>query len=292
LVADHVLVVEQRILVEERGELVAELDLLGVHDAVGVDEFVDDTEQGLAVVVVEILEHLEGPELELGLDELADVLAVGDGLGEQLLDLAIDLLEHLDVVLVLALDRLEPGLGRELVALARVDPGGDDLAQVGPDERLLAEVELAVDVPAGREIEDDRFDLLLGDSGIGGELDHRCSVVPGSGWGDQPNPGSAVAWMLAGPRASRIPTRTVRITDHHAPHPCRLVGDERKGPLWGPPRAVEHHEPAPERAKRASGREADEAGSVYGRLRGLKSKGPRMREGPLTLPGLEPGIAA
>src|SRR5690606_3924523 len=34
---------------------------------------------------------------------------------------------------------------------------------------------------------------------------------------------------------------------------------------------VEHHEPAPERAQRASGREADDAGSVDGCPRGLKT---------------------
>ena len=128
LITDDVLVRDHRILLEQGGQLVAELDLFGVHDAVGTDELVDHGEQRPAVGRVEILEHLERAQLELGLDELADIFTVGHGLGEQLLDLSIDLLEHLDVVLVLALDHFEAILGIELFAVPRVDACADDLA--------------------------------------------------------------------------------------------------------------------------------------------------------------------
>ena len=161
--------VDHEVGVEELGEVVAERDLFGVGGAVGVDEAVDDGEQGLAVLVGKAGEQLEAAQLELGEDEALRVLAVGDGLGEQALDVVVDLLEALDVVLVLGLDALEADLGLE--GALGVDAGGDHLAQEGPDEGFFAEVELAVDVSAGRQIEDHRLDLLLGDGGIGVQMD-------------------------------------------------------------------------------------------------------------------------
>ena len=153
--------VDHELGVEELGEVVAKRDLLRVGGAVGVDQAVDDDEQGLAVVVAEPLEQLEAAQLELREHEALGVLAVGDGLGQQALDVAVDLLEALDVVLVLGLDALEAELVLE--GTPGVDAGGHQLAQEGADERLLAQVELGVDVAAGRQVKDDRLDLLLGD---------------------------------------------------------------------------------------------------------------------------------
>jgi hypothetical protein len=99
------------------------------------------------------------------------VLAVGDGLGQQALDVAVDLLEPLDVVLVLVLDALEAELGVER-ALA-VDARGHQLAQEGRMNAFSRRSNSVVDVPAGRQIKDDRLDLLLGDGGVGVDLDRR-----------------------------------------------------------------------------------------------------------------------
>ena len=163
--------VDQELGVEELGEVVAKRDLLRVGGAVGVDEAVDDDEQGLAVGVAEPLEQLEAAQLELREHEALRVLAVGDGLGQQALDVMVDLLEALEVVLVLGLDALEAELRVE--GALGVDAGGHQLAQEGPDEGLLAQVELGVDVAAGRQVENDRLDLLLGDLRVGVELDRR-----------------------------------------------------------------------------------------------------------------------
>ena len=67
----------------------------GCTAAVGVDQLVDRRQQLVLVVAIEALEDLVAAQLELRVDELLDVLAVGDGLVEQVLHAAVDLLEHL-----------------------------------------------------------------------------------------------------------------------------------------------------------------------------------------------------
>ena len=186
-------VVEDQLGAEELGEVVAEGRLVGVDLAVGGDELVDDLEQVAAALRVEVLEHLEAAQLELGEDEALRVLAVGDRLGHQVADLAVDLLEALDVVLVLVLDPLEAQLGVE--GAAGVDPRGDEVAEEGPDEGLLADVELRVDVPQRGEVEDQGLDLLLGDGGIGVELDHDVAPqdIAGAARENGPNAGQGRA---------------------------------------------------------------------------------------------------
>ena len=53
------------------------------------------------------------------------------------------------------------------------------------DEVLLGRVEVAVDVAEGRQVEDDRVHLLLGDGGIGAEGHHggTDSTAPRQGRG-------------------------------------------------------------------------------------------------------------
>ena len=172
--------------VEQGLELVPELLLRGVDAAIRVDQLVDRGQQLLLVIVIEALEDLVAAELELGVDELLDVLTIGHRLGEQILDAAIHLLEHLVEVAHELVDHVVTGLGvgirhRELGA------GRDELADVDPHERLLGEVELAIDVPERRQVEDDRVHLLLGDLWIGAEGEHR--------------PRQLAPWVAVGARA-------------------------------------------------------------------------------------------
>ena len=163
--------------VEQRLELVAELLLRRVDAAVGVDQLVDRREQLVLVVAVEALEDLVAAQLELGVDELLDVLAVGDGLVEQLLARcgrpARTPRGSALVNLLITSSRVFGSASGIAVLRAR----GDQLADVDPDERLLGEVELAIDVPERGQVEDDRVHLLLGDVGIRAEREHRPSEL-------------------------------------------------------------------------------------------------------------------
>ncbi len=78
---------------------------------------------------------------------------------------------------VLLLDLFEPKLGIE-VALG-VDPRSDELAQERADEGLLSKIEFRIDVAAGRQVENDGLDLLLGDLRILAQLDHEPNLSAG-----------------------------------------------------------------------------------------------------------------
>ena len=78
--------------------------------AIGVDQLVDRRQQLVLVVAVEALKDLVAAQLELRVDELLDVFAVGDGLVEQPLHAAVDLLEHLVEVRRELVDDLVAGL--------------------------------------------------------------------------------------------------------------------------------------------------------------------------------------
>ena len=82
----------------------------------------------MLVVAIEALEDLVAAQLELRVDELLDVLAVGDRLVEQLLDAAIDLLEHLVEV--------RDELVDDLVARLRIGIGHRDLARAVTSWRM------------------------------------------------------------------------------------------------------------------------------------------------------------
>ena len=83
----------------------------------------------MLVVAIEALEDLEAAQLELRVDELLDVLAVGDGLVEQPLHAAIDLLEHLVEVRRELVDDLVAGLVVG-VGQRQLRARGDELADV------------------------------------------------------------------------------------------------------------------------------------------------------------------
>ena len=131
----------------------------------------------MLVVAIEALEDLVAAQLELRVDELLDVLAVGDRLVEQLLHAVVDLLEHLvevrDELVDHLVARLRIGIGHR-----RLRARGDELADVDPDERLLGEVELAIDVPERGQVEDDRVHLLFGDVGVRAERQHSPRRAP------------------------------------------------------------------------------------------------------------------
>ena len=56
---------------------------------------------------------------------------------------------------------------------------GDELLDVVADEVLLGRVEVAVDVPERRQVKDDRLHLVLGELGIGAEVEHGAPSVNG-----------------------------------------------------------------------------------------------------------------
>src|SRR3569623_412192 len=193
--------VDRRRVIEQRFDLVAELLLARVDRAVGVDQLVDRRQQLVLVVAIERLEDLVRAELELRVAELLDVFTVGHGLVEQRLDAALDLLEHLVEVTRELVDDLVAGL-RIGVGHRELRARGDELADVDPDERLLGEVELAIDVPECSQVEDDRVHLLFGDVWIRAEREHRPKACPDR---RQACKGGAVYDLAVGTRPVRAP---------------------------------------------------------------------------------------
>ena len=61
----------------------------------------------------------------------------------------------------------------------RLRARADELADVDADERLLGEVELAVDVTKRGQVEDDRVHLLLGHLRVRAEREHLAASLPG-----------------------------------------------------------------------------------------------------------------
>ena len=131
----------------------------------------------------------------------------------------------------------------------------DELADVDPDERLLGEVEVAVDVPERGQVEDDRVHLLLGDVGIRAEREHRTELAPSA----RATPcwdmiiscaGGYLLWSRSARhrhRRRRSPSSGVPFwSEQAAQRPCaRRLGGPRAASADGPPaRRPAHVAPA------------------------------------------------
>jgi hypothetical protein len=142
---------------------------------------------------VELLEDLEAANLELAVDEVLLRVVRRDGFREEILHALIDAFEHFVEVRRELLDHL--GLdGGVRVLHGPFGAAPDELADEVLHERFLFRVEVAVDVPERRQIEDHGVHLLLGDSRIVGE-DHARDGTPAR----------ATAWSVIDARMSAPP---------------------------------------------------------------------------------------
>ena len=120
---------------------------------------------------IETLKYFETSYFELGVHEGRWIFVLLYRLGEKFLDSLVDSLEHLQEVRGEFVDdlRAECGAG---AGHGGAGPVLDQLADVGTNEALLRRVEIAIDVPECRQVEDDGVHFLLGLVGILAKRQH------------------------------------------------------------------------------------------------------------------------
>ncbi len=156
---------------KERDQLIAELLFGRVHLTVRVNEIVHRPHQHFLVGAIEAFEEFKALELELGIDERVLVLVLRDRFGKEILNVAIDVLEHLAKVLREPLHQVRVDLGIG-VRHADVYAVFDQLPDVVADKVTLGLVEVAIDVPERGQVKNDGVHLLLGDLRVLREAQH------------------------------------------------------------------------------------------------------------------------